>query len=359
MATSAAGERPQGLNASTLTKACTFFEVKFKNTRMDYNTISQKFFRPDRPKLMEALECVLGRAPDPSHLKDDLKELGHGNNEEGRNKGKPAWESLAARGLIPMSWVDDPRRRFHLGKTKDLRAYPSSRQAVFLAADVEGVLAVEELARETISRGRGWGRPMPTRALWRMGRNLPLPREQIGEMPLGNSPYIYYHDLKTMVAAAAASRPYRGKRSPPVAMAQLPWVPLEGQGGLVPPGLLFSIYHHRWWEHAVKERWSVTESTLQGFPMKSNPEVEGRLFQELRNPFTPLLNIYERGYVLSGVTEEYFVLFAYYQLALDPVRADTSFYALVNGVTRQRLLHYEEYLRHPEDYGGIIPIPEL
>jgi hypothetical protein len=151
---------------------------------VDYNTISQRFFRPERPRLLEALECVLNRAPNPALLGKELMSLKHKDASFG--SGRAAWASLASRDLIPISWVDDPKRLFHQGSHKDLRSHPSPLLSVLLASDVQGVVTVENLAREALARGRLWGRAVPSRVLWRMSRALPhFDHDHLGEMPLG------------------------------------------------------------------------------------------------------------------------------------------------------------------------------
>lgn len=59
-----------------------------------------------------------------------------------------AWELLAARGLIPMDWVDDPRRRFLADGGPGVPHPPTVLGAVLLASDTAGVLRAEALARE-------------------------------------------------------------------------------------------------------------------------------------------------------------------------------------------------------------------
>lgn len=77
-----------------------------------------------------------------------------------------ALEALASRGLLPPEWVGDPSRRFRTGA----RAIEplKSTHAVALAADLEGVVTAEELAREYIRRLRYFGGPtrVPGVTLW-------------------------------------------------------------------------------------------------------------------------------------------------------------------------------------------------
>lgn len=81
---------------------------------------------------------------------------------------REAWEALAARGVIPASWVEDPRRAFHDGEERSLRTFrsggvrfdhvdrtailaphpPTVAACVALASDPEGVTTAEAIARE-------------------------------------------------------------------------------------------------------------------------------------------------------------------------------------------------------------------
>lgn len=224
------------------------------------------------------------------------------HKEANFSSGRAAWSSLASRGLIPMSWMDDSSRLFHQGSHKDLRSHPSPLLSVLLASDVGGVVTVENMARETLARGRYWGRPVPSRVLWRMSKSLPyFPHDHLGEMPLGEV-------LGNWVKNARARFP--------VSLVQrntLSVLPFESQ---IPAKLLQAIYNHRWWELSVKDERKVTKKTLEGFPdgMKLNPEVEGRLFSELPNPFTPVLDIWEHGYALMGLTENFIVIFVIWSI---------------------------------------------
>ena len=110
---------------------------------VDYWELCERFFRPKRPRLVEALACVLGRAPRLARIEAELEAL-----EDGVLAGRRAWESLAANGLIPMSWLSDPMRLFLRGRLSEHppRSPLSAKMAVLMAADVQGVLTAEVLA---------------------------------------------------------------------------------------------------------------------------------------------------------------------------------------------------------------------
>lgn len=78
------------------------------------------FLRPARPRLSEALDAV-----------------------RGASDGAGAWNALIARGLLPETFRDVPRRRFLAGGEL-LPAPPEVETAVALAADLPAALEVEE-----------------------------------------------------------------------------------------------------------------------------------------------------------------------------------------------------------------------
>lgn len=98
---------------------------------------------------------------------------------DGRGARTPeeSWERLAALGLIPHGWVDDPRRRFAHDHSLSREGYfdvaaaapRDPRLAVALAADVAGVERVEDLAfmlERALSR---WTPHSPDRKVaWRL-----------------------------------------------------------------------------------------------------------------------------------------------------------------------------------------------
>lgn len=113
----------------------------------DARMVTPCLLRPSRPRRDEALAAVA-----------DLDVA----------QGPEAWETLAARGWIPMEWVGDDARRFVTSfGTHDVA--PSTRdEAAALAADVDGVRRAEDLARELLSRMRPFGLAQPPRVAWRV-----------------------------------------------------------------------------------------------------------------------------------------------------------------------------------------------
>lgn len=79
-----------------------------------------------------------------------------------------AWEALAARGVIPHAWIDDPRRRF--GSDDEPTAWharpQTAREMLAFAGDVEGVERVESLWREALRRFAPWVGEVDDVARW-------------------------------------------------------------------------------------------------------------------------------------------------------------------------------------------------
>lgn len=71
-------------------------------------------------------------------------------------EARSCWEALASHGVIPMAWVDDDARGFALrtrdGESRRAPFPPLPQAALSLAADPEGVLAAEAIAREIAAR---------------------------------------------------------------------------------------------------------------------------------------------------------------------------------------------------------------
>lgn len=79
-----------------------------------------------------------------------------------------AWEALAARGVIPHAWIDDPRRRFGGDDAPTTwHARPqTAREMLAFAGDVEGVERVESLWREALKRFAPWVAEVDDVARW-------------------------------------------------------------------------------------------------------------------------------------------------------------------------------------------------
>lgn len=246
-----------------------------------YTGLGARVFRPSRPRWDEALAAT-----------------------RKARTAQEAWETLAARALLPMAMVDDPARRFGkmvrcrhctawrwLGRPvhasrwpwckrcfgwaeavepASLRAHPPNVLAcAAFAADPEGVAKAEALAREMVARRVPWGAPPTDVVVWH----------------------------------AIAPERYRGSTVQPDALRKVlsrggvahdEYRALGGRVGEVLGGGNVQIYvsacgvdHTRWCAAVAEER----------------PEVAARL-----DPFEPERALWATGYGLVGARAEGVVL---------------------------------------------------
>lgn len=74
--------------------------------------------------------------------------------EHGVTEGAQEWESLAANGVIPMSWVDNPARCFLFGVSQEaFHWFPhpiSARHALAMSENVQHVIDAEAIVRQLL-----------------------------------------------------------------------------------------------------------------------------------------------------------------------------------------------------------------
>ncbi len=233
-----------------------------------------------------------------------------------------AWESMAARGLIPFDWVPHATRRFvaHApGAACAPQAYPPTRAAcVAFASDARNLLAAEELARELAARLAPWGVRAPPSVVWvTAGWLLPLSLRASGFAPLLDAlhglgeawatPRVGRYALrdrsKARVAAREASARERRER----------WAAVR-DGPHAHPAAVISADLARalaLWEFARDEHLHV--SRLATFPRRLPQALAGVRVASLPSPFEPLVALYELGYGLGPVTPE-----ALHLVAVEP-----------------------------------------
>lgn len=149
-----------------------------------------RFLRPARPRLRDALSAVTGLDDDlldeavaapggftwtaPNGLEWTARALDgtrvprcSGRPRQGARSPAEAWETLAARGVIPDAWVGaSPERRFVW--STDNAAPSDVRACIALASDPDGVAEVEQLARELVFRLAPWLPPRGVRLQWKV-----------------------------------------------------------------------------------------------------------------------------------------------------------------------------------------------
>jgi hypothetical protein len=129
--------------------------------------------QPDRPQLAASLSALTGwavRAEDLEQRRRAVRALSAPTSGMVVDD-REAWELLAVRGLIPLDWVEHPRRRFASIEWGDAggavmdRPFSASA-AVAMASDVRGVLAAEQIAGAIANVT--WPGYVPEVVLWRV-----------------------------------------------------------------------------------------------------------------------------------------------------------------------------------------------
>jgi hypothetical protein len=182
---------------------------------------------------------------------------------KGARGAREAWEALATRDVIPMGWVDDPQRRFYRGMSGGgPAAFPQNVDCcVAIASHVPRVLRAEALAYEAAARFAPFGAEALASVLWRI---------DISE------PRIVAKPVDTVVRA----------------LRDLPWD--EGElGDLSRKRASYDTFVNprdvlvaeALWRVAAERGWSLTHRKVVS-------SIDGA-----RNPFTPLCDLWETGFV--------------------------------------------------------------
>lgn len=102
-----------------------------------------KILTPERARLEEAREAVKG-------VKD----------------ARLAWDTLVARGLIPLAFADDPTRLYHSGNRGIFSTPATVPACVAVASDIPGIRRAEAIVGELIARLRPWGAKRCEQTVW-------------------------------------------------------------------------------------------------------------------------------------------------------------------------------------------------
>ncbi len=257
--------------------------------------------RPRRARLSEATSVVIGRRKgsfeSPSVAFDTI-------GPSGIVEPRAAWEAMYSAGLIPASWIEAPDRMFacyfcngnpsgtptHYPCPKCVgnwgSAYPTSlAQCVAFAADVEGVLAAEQLAREAIQRLIPWKVDRPTQVVWdaiSADPNKPVPLDE-------DSPLVLQIGAELRMAMRL----------------DVKFIDTNEMGN-APKNLTPAWESHRMkvlaaaWERGVAANGSIRALYDYG------QEIVNKRFlwmRDLPNPYEPLAKLWETGYVLNSIDD--------------------------------------------------------
>ena len=217
----------------------------------------------------------------------------------GRSDPRAAWNALHSRGLLPRTWVDEPRRRFpwlhdlpRERRAEALRRAPYVPQAAcpddvhacaLLAADIEGIERAEASGRAFAGALRAWGAPAVDTVLW-----VPTTRH-------GHDYQI--HDTKPGVwePDAFVSRVFDEVRWADVFRVIERVAGDPGASSADPALRAHAASVIGVWVFAA-ERWADAVHTHQRAPRGKTPRDE--FYADLPDPFTPALEVFAAGYAL-------------------------------------------------------------
>jgi hypothetical protein len=212
---------------------------------------------------------------------------------DGVTDGAEAWEVLAARSLIPVEWPGDGARSFRGGlrdrwgrvRRTAVADPPDVASAIALAADPDGVLAAERLAREFASTLRAWDQREPTHFEWAV-----LDRRGMLDVYRGPWP----SQLEVALRRIRLSTPERAWAEGRAATA----ANVEWTDSYVPAGLREAL--------SLAEFWRVMVELDARFP-QSEPVPEswqGERVASVPCAFAALLSLWELGYALVSFDGE-------------------------------------------------------
>lgn len=302
--------------------------------------LARAFLRPKRPRLADALEVVTG--VDRAFIDEALarKWSVRFNKHhcfvewiERDESGKPrprvemgpkdrvrdpreAWEMLAGRGVIPDDWVGGSARRFSRGQFA--AAPPTLAGVVAIAADPEGVLEAERLAREVAGRLTDWGVGRGARVVWHVDEPLTWitsgqQAERYARTEVAIPGGDVMHELMTAVGYSVPAPFVAGRgrnrvvRSGP-SLGEEAMTFLKATSDSRAKPLAHMLDAQRAWVNARAANRVVR--MLKPGAIADHDVVQMVSASELPDPFEPLVLLHTRGYVLIELTRKSIQLYA-------------------------------------------------
>ncbi|WP_394828110.1 hypothetical protein [Pendulispora albinea] len=274
-----------------------------------FESIRERLLNPQRVALQEAMAAVRGLR-DPAAV----------------------WAALASHGVIPASWLDDPRRHFRLARRSRVKArctrrlnehstctpssvgtYPDcAEDAVAIASDAQGVEAAEALAREAMIRLEPWSRdpqPRGSDVVWQL-----VTASADASVP-GDAMFLAFDVYATIVAHAERHgfAPSAAPRGILTARGRS-WVAWYAAQGCAA------------WQALVDQRARIGDFDRAPFrasarrysyplqPVALGERLSGQRFADRDNPFEPLFDVHALGYAMAAMSHD--------AIALRAPRAD-------------------------------------
>ncbi|MFO0556938.1 MAG: hypothetical protein U0269_02855 [Polyangiales bacterium] len=305
---------------------------------LDPADVVARLFRPQRPALASALECVYAM---PEALAREAAQGGlvwderggwlRWSDEQGAEQrfrtdrghfdAEQAWEAVVSHGLVNDSWIADPARLFvtvalHralLGKDMAPRrsAFPHTLKACVLAAsDARALETVETLVRAAVSALEPWGQgAQPHTVLWQFDelpayqRNwvdpLMVEAERRPEFEPERDPWRNPVAVRNNAAIVRASRalgpPRDGLAKGPTNAGSSPFLAKYSR-------VAFALAADaQRWDVAAREGALVRVAADDpGFPVA----LDGLALSKLSNPFAPLATVFALGYGIRALNDD-------------------------------------------------------
>ncbi|MFO0658295.1 MAG: hypothetical protein U0165_00460 [Polyangiaceae bacterium] len=205
------------------------------------------------------------------------------------------WESLA-----PSSWLDDDTRCFADVDGRMATSPPSLKVALALLVDPARAITAEEIAREAHVRLSSWGAEPLRRLVWRVVDEDSL--QTTANTNVWRNDWDD-HDFDACRAARSAVRRPTDDMS---SLSQVPRDlysffirqpgPHQGQVGQYARVRASSLVEGAWWwSKAVELDLEITDVNRM---RPGWPDVLGKRFSEVLNPFVPLISLHELGHPL-------------------------------------------------------------
>jgi hypothetical protein len=262
---------------------------------MEYNALIKRLFHPANPQQAEAVSCL------SEEERRSYAKLSKPNPERSRE----LWERFISRGLLPASWAEEPGRLFGGCNKKLLRSLSSVpldvMTALCVAANAEGIQRAEQLAFEVISRLQRWyDTPTPERLVWVFsGAVDPAGWSQTGR-PLLEKGFDFL-----LPEDAAESKLFHARR-----LTSL-YKKLEAEA--TPHWWLpywrvkADVTRAYFWEQRMAAGGVAPSVAPKGKPLMS-PGVLKKPLRDVKNPFEPLLDLWETGYALADFDKKQMIL---------------------------------------------------
>lgn len=224
-----------------------------------------------------------------------------------------AWRALVQSEILPKTWLDDTRRRFpwlrdltRQDRHQKLRWAPnipvaphpdSVEECAVISSFVRPMEQAENHARKFLQRLATWGFPQPSVILW-----VPTSPELYGYQLTDTKPGVW----EPSSALGILPRTQSG-RNEPWNQERLAEINAQMRAEVGEEFQYDAIADVVPWVFA-NERWLSAVSEGEAISHRNEPHLAKKPYEALKNPFEPVLKIFECGFGLLPSNEQFLVL---------------------------------------------------